>query len=132
MALLNVGEDFSMLDEFGRINPDLERPPVSGFRAHAERILRRWLAQLGLVWHARDFGGGMLDLLNAVTSPSVRALKAQELRQQALAEPGTTGARVEITVAGQALRIVATIDVQGYKGTLAINLNSSTITATIQ
>ena len=132
MAFPNVGEDFSMLDEHGRINPDLERPPVSGFRAHAERILRRWLAQLGLVWYARDFGGGMLDLLNATTSQSMRSIKAQELRQQALAEPGTTGARVDITFAGETLRIAAIIDVAGYRGTMQINLNSSTMTAAIQ
>ena len=121
-----------MLDEQGRISPDLERPFVSGFRAHAERIIRRWLAQLGLVWYARDFGGGMLDLLNSTTNQTTRTLKAQELRQQALAEPGTTGARVDIMFVGNELRVIALIDVKGYRGTVSINMNSSTITAAIQ
>lgn len=127
----DVGEDFSMLDEAGRVAPDLERAYVSGFRAHAERIIRRWIASLGLVWYARDFGGGMLDLLNTQASASMRAMKAQELRQQALAEPGTTGARVTIALDGQTLRIAATIDAKGHSGTIRINLNTSSIAAVI-
>ena len=51
-----------MLDEFGRINPDMERPAVTGFRAHGERVLRRWLSGLGYVWYAADYGGNALDL----------------------------------------------------------------------
>jgi hypothetical protein len=130
---LNVGEDFSMLDADGRINPDLERPPVSGFRAHAERVIRRWLASLGLVWYARDYGAGLLDLLNTPATTAELTAKAQELRQQAMAEPGTTSARVTIThnAAAQTIRIAATLDVQGYAGTVVINMNSSSITAEI-
>jgi hypothetical protein len=130
---LNVGEDFSMLDEDGRVNPDLERPPVSGFRAHAERVIRRWLASLGLVWYARDYGGGLLELLNTPATTAELTAKAQELRQQAMAEPGTTSARVALThdKATQTINVRASLDVQGYAGTVEINLNSSGITAEI-
>lgn len=130
---LNVGEDFSMLDDDGRINPDLERPPVSGFRAHAERVIRRWLASLGLVWYARDYGAGLLELLNTPATTAELTAKGQELRQQAMAEPGTTSARVALThdKSAQTINIRASLDVQGYAGTVEINLNSSGITAEI-
>lgn len=128
---LNVGQDFSMLDEHGRINPDLERPPVSGFRAHAERVVRRWLAKLGLVWYARDYGGGLLDLLNSPGHIADLTSKAQELRQQAMAEPGTTSARVTIRKSEQEIVVSAVLDVRGYQGTVQVNLNSSTITVAI-
>lgn len=129
---LNVGQDFSMLDEYGRINPDLERPPVSGFRAHGERVVRRWLAKLGLVWYARDYGGGLLDLLNSPGHIADLTSKSQELRQQAMAEPGTTSARVNIRKLGQEIVVNATLDVRGYQGTVQVNLNTSTITVAIQ
>lgn len=128
---LNVGEDFSMLDEDGRVNPDLERPPVTGFRAHAERVVRRWLATLGLVWYARDYGGGLLDLLNTPATVADLTAKAQELRQQAMAEPGTTSARVSLEKTGDTITVLSTLDVRGYRGTLAINLNSSGVTVAI-
>jgi DNA primase len=122
-----------MLDADGRINPDLERPPVSGFRAHAERVVRRWLASLGLVWYARTSGGGLLELLNSPGTVAELTAKAQELRQQAMAEPGTTSARVAITRndATQTITINASLDVRGYSGTIRINMNSTGITAEI-
>jgi hypothetical protein len=120
-----------MLDAEGRIRPDIERPPVSGFRAHAERVLRRWLAYLGLIWYARDFGGNLLELLNGLASVEILTRKSQELRQQARAEPGTTSARVSMTKIGDTVVIDATIDVRGYKGTLRINMNSVDLTAVI-
>lgn len=132
MAIPNVGEDFSMLDDQGRIAPDMERPPVSGFRAHAERIIRRWLAHLGLVWYARDFGGGLLELVNGMANIDILTRKSQELRQQAMAEPGTTSARVAMSKASDTIIIDATIDVRGFAGTVRINLNSTNITAVIQ
>lgn len=128
---LNVGEDYSMLDADGRINPDLERPPVRGFRAHGERVVRRWLARPGLVWYARDFGGGLLDLLNTPGAVGDLTSKAQELRQQALAEPGTTSARVDIRKVGQSIIIDSTIDVRGFRGTVQVNLNTSGATVAI-
>lgn len=128
---LNVGEDYSMLDETGRVEPDLERPAVSGFRAHAERVIRRWLAGLGIVWYARDYGGGLLELLNNPGATADLVTKSQELRQQAMAEPGTTSARVNIRRIDQAIVIVGTLDVQGYSGAVSVNLNSSGITVAI-
>jgi hypothetical protein len=126
-VVLNVGEDFSMLDASGRVDPDLERIPVTGFRAHAERIIRRWLAHLGMVWYARNYGAGVLDLLNAPAGAVTYTSKAQELRQQAMAEPGTTSARVSIKREGEAVRIVGIIDVRGQSGTIALSLNGAQI-----
>ena len=130
-AILKAGEDFSMLAEDGRVDPDLERVAVSGFRAHAERILRRWLAHLGAVWYARNYGGGVLELLNAPAGAVTYTSKAQELRQQAMAEPGTTSARVSITRKDETVRIVGTIDARGQSGTIELALNSAQIVAGI-
>lgn len=132
MIAPNVGEDFSMLDENGRVAPDLERPPVSGFRAHAERVIRRWLASLGLIWYARDYGGGLLELLNGPVDAATLSAKNQELRQQAMSEPGTTGARVSLRKVGETIALDATIGVKGYSGSVRVNMNSADITVAIQ
>ena len=128
---LNVGEDYSMLDEYGFVNPDIERPPVVGFRAHAERILRRWLSGLGYVWYSRDYGGDLLSLINTPCTTAQLTSKSQELRQQAMAEPGTTKARVNIRKAGESVFIDATFDVKGFAVSMQVNLNSSSMSAII-
>lgn len=128
---LNVGEDYSMLDANGFVNPDIERPVVVGFRAHAERIVRRWLSALGYVWYSRDYGGGLLELINSPCTTAQLTSKAQELRQQAMAEKGTTRARVNIRKAGTTVLIDSTIDVQGSSFAVQVNLNSSAIAVTI-
>ncbi|TXH49806.1 MAG: hypothetical protein E6Q97_21930 [Desulfurellales bacterium] len=128
---LNVGEDYSMLDEDGFVNPDIERPPVVGFRAHAERILRRWLSGLGYVWYSRDYGADLLSLINSPCTTAQLTSKSQELRQQAMAEPGTTKARVNIRKVGESVFIDATFDVNGFAVSLQVNLNSSSISAII-
>jgi hypothetical protein len=128
---LNVGEDYSMLDENGYVNPDIERPPVTGFRAHAERIVRRWLSGLGYVWYSRDYGGDLLALINSPCTTAQLTSKAQELRQQAMAEPGTTRARVSIRKDGESVIIEATIDVKGFSFSVRVNLNSPAIAVTI-
>jgi hypothetical protein len=129
--LLNVGEDYSMLDDDGHVNPDIERPPVSGYRAHAERVVRRWLSGLGYVWYSRDYGGDLLSLINSPCTTAQRTSKAQELRQQAMAEPGTTKARVNMRKIGESVIIDATFDVQGFAVSVQVNLNSSEIAVTI-
>jgi hypothetical protein len=128
---LNVGEDFSMLDQFGMVNPDMERPPVTGFRAHAERVLRRWLSGLGYVWFSRDYGGDLLELINSPCTTTQLTSKAQELRQQAMAETGTTRARVTVRKTNELVIIESTIHVQGLGYLLTVNLNSSDIAAMI-
>ena len=128
---LNVGEDYSMLDENGFVNPDIERPPVTGFRAHAERILRRWLSGLGYVWYSRDYGGDLLSMLNSPCTTAQLTSKAQELRQQAMAETGTTKARVNMRKVNDTVFIDATFDVQGFSVSMQVNLNSSAIAVTI-
>lgn len=128
---LNVGEDYSMLDEDGFVNPDIERPPVTGFRAHAERILRRWLSGLGYVWYSRDYGGDLLALINSPCTTAHLTSKSQELRHQAMAEPGTTKARANIRKVGESVFIDALIDVKGFSYSLQVNLNSSSIAVTI-
>lgn len=128
---LNRGEDYSMLDADGRINPDIERPPVRGFRAHAERVLRRWLSGLGYVWFARDYGGDLLELLNSSCTTAQMVNKSQELRQQALAEPGTTQASVTIRRNEDIVIIEGTISVQGFSYSMRINLNSSDLVVSI-
>lgn len=128
---LNVGEDYSMLDENGFVNPDIERPPVVGFRAHAEKILRRWFSSLGYVWYSRDYGGGLLELINSPCTNAQLTSKAQELRQQAMAEPGTTKARVSLRKVGEAVLIDSTFDANGVPVSVQVNLNSSAVSATI-
>jgi phage baseplate assembly protein W len=128
---LNVGEDFSMIDEFGMVNPDIERPPVTGFRAHAERIIRRWLSALGYVWYSRDYGGDLLALINSPCTTAQLTSKAQELRQQAMAEFGTTRARVEVRKVNDSIVVDATISVNGFAFDVKINLNSSSISASV-
>jgi phage baseplate assembly protein W len=128
---LNVGEDYSMIDDNGFINPDIERPPVVGFRAHAERIIRRWLSALGYVWYSRDYGGGLLELINSPCTTAQLTSKAQELRQQAMAEPGTTKARVSLRKVGESVLIDSAFDAQGFSVSVQVNLNSSAIAVTI-
>ena len=128
---LNVGEDYSMLDENGFVNPDIERPPVTSFRAHAERILRRWLSGLGYVWYSRDYGGDLLALINSPCTTAQLTSKSQELRQQAMAEPGTTKARVIIRKVGESVFIDSTFDAQGFSVSMQVNLNTSSIAVTI-
>ncbi len=120
-----------MLDESGIVNPDIERPPVTGFRAHAERIVRRWLSELGYVWYARDYGAALLELLNSPCTETQLFDKAQDMKRQAMAEPGTTQARVQIAKVGETVRISATISVQGYPFSVQVNLNSSAVAVTI-
>lgn len=120
-----------MLDDDGYVNPDIERPPVTGFRAHAERIIRRWLSGLGYVWYSRDYGGDLLALINSPCTTAQLTSKAQELRQQAMAEPGTTKARVGIHKVGESVFIDATFDAQGFSVSVQVNLNSSAIAVTI-
>jgi hypothetical protein len=129
--LVNVGEDFSMLDDNGFVNPDIERPPVTGFRAHAERIVRRWLSGLGYVWFTRDYGADLLSLINSPCTTAQLTSKTQELRQQAMAEAGTTRARVDMRKVGELVIITATIDVKGFSYSVQVNLNSSAIAVTI-
>lgn len=128
---LNVGEDYSMLDADGRVNPDIERPPVTGFRAHAERVVRRWFSGLGYVWYSRDYGAALLDFLNSPCTPAQLVSKAQELRQQAMAEPGTTRARVSVAKVRDSIVVDATIAVNGFAYSLRLNLNSSDVAVTI-
>jgi len=127
---LNFGEDYRMLDEFGRISPNLDAPPVSGLMYVAQQVLKRWIAVLGFVWYAVDCGGNMFDLLNGVVTQADLYAKAGELRTQAMVVDGVTDCTVRIELVNKNIIVFGKLDVRGNNVNIRINLNNGTVAVT--
>lgn len=97
MAEEDLGEDFA-----GALDIDPSLSVVSGRRAHAEAVARRWYDRAGSLFYDRNYGAGIETYLNAAVPPDT--ISAQ-LEQEALKDERTEDCTVAVTRGQESLRI---------------------------
>lgn len=104
----------TITDEFGSdvsTFPDLDPKmlPITGQKAVAEAVARRWLTPLGALVYDPDYGADLRAMLNAPTdSARLQSVKAA-LAAQALADERVSSARVDLTASGSGDALVVTV-----------------------
>lgn len=99
---------------FPDLDPQLR--PISGQRAIAEAVARRWLTPLGALAYDETYGEDVRALLNsAVDSPRLQSLRGA-LVAQATADERVQSATVELSISGPA-------------GGLSVNLRARLVSA---
>ena len=101
-------------DEYGTdvsTFPDLDPKmlPITGQRAVAEAVARRWLTPLGALVYDPNYGEDLRSLLNApVDSARLQAVRAA-LQAQATADERVLNATVTLTTSGSAAGLTVTV-----------------------
>lgn len=104
----------AVTDEYGSdvsTFPDLDPTfkPLTGQRAVAEAVARRWITPLGSLAYDETYGEDIRALLNAqIDSPRIQAIRAA-LVAQATADERVLGATVDLSVSGAPSGLVVTL-----------------------
>lgn len=118
MADLNALDASTFLD--GDLDPTFA--PITGRRAIAERVARRWLTFPGTVAHAPDDGVMILAWLSrGATDGDLRQLAA-DLEAEALKDEGVHNADVSVTLNAQTMVMTISAQLEDADGTFSMTL----------
>jgi len=127
MADQNALDASTFLD--GDLDPTFA--PISGRRAIAERVMRRWLTDVGTVQHALEDGENIRNWLSSGMTPKETDSLAQRLKAEAIKDEGVVDIEVVVrsNSATRAMTISGEItDADGpFPFTLAIDAVSASL-----
>lgn len=97
--MADLGDDFHCIDDV-----DFGLTEVSGRRALAEAVARRWLTRRGTLFYDPAYGFGLEDWLHGERRQAVSTLSAA-LENEALRDERVLAATVEVRFEGETLFI---------------------------